>query len=316
MTLPRSGRGFTAVALAAITGLTLTGCGDDAPAGGASGDTWQAVAAFYPLQYVTERVGGDLVTVTNLTKPGAEPHDLELAPQDLGALSEGDLTVYLEGFQPAVDAAVEQTASGQILEVSEAADLSLTYVVEEHGDEEEHSDDEEQIDPHFWLDPTRLADVGDAVATSLSRVDPAAQATFEANAAELRADLSALDKKFSQALQTCDHRELVTSHNAFGYLADAYDLEQVGITGLTPDTEPNPQDLADVTDYVNANDVQTIYYETLVSPDVAQTIAEATGANTDVLDPIEGLSDSSLGNDYVEIMEANLTNLTAGLACR
>jgi zinc transport system substrate-binding protein len=272
-------------------------------------------AAFYPLQFVAEQVGGDLVTVTNLTKPGAEPHDLELAPQDLGTLTDADLAIYLAGFQPAVDDAVAQSG-GEVLEVSDAADLSLTYVEgEEHSEEEGHSD-EEVTDPHFWLDTIRLADVADEVALSLSRLDPPAQATLEANAAELRAELDKLDTIFTDGLADCERRQLVTSHTAFGYLADAYNLEQVGLTGLTPETEPNPQDLADVTEFVRANDVQTIFYETLVSPDVAETVAEATGARTDVLDPLEGLSDASQGDDYLQIMESNLQNLQAGLPCR
>ena len=150
----------------------------------------------------------------------------------------------------------------------------------------------------------------------MSEADPAGTETFEANAAALRSDLEALDAQFRTGLRDCQRREIVTSHKAFGYLAAAYDLEQVGISALSPETEPTPQDLAEVTEFVNDNDVSTIFYETLVSPDVANTIAEATGAETDVLDPIEGLSDTSQGDDYVEIMQANLANLRAGLSCR
>lgn len=316
----RSRRPTLALTAAAAAGLlALAACGSDDTGAPADDAGWTVVAAFYPLQFVAERVGGDLVTVTNLTKPGAEPHDLELAPQDLGTLTDADLAIYLSGFQPAVDEAVAQR-DGEVLEVSEAADLSLTYVEDhEHSDEEGHSDeehsDEEAIDPHFWLDPMRLADVADAVAVELSKLDPVAESTFEQNAAELRDELEALDTDFDEGLAKCDSRQLVTSHTAFGYLSDAYDLEQIGITGLTPETEPSPQELAEVTDFVRDNDVYTIFYETLVSPDVAETVAEATGARTDVLDPIEGLSDASQGDDYLQIMESNLANLQAGLPC-
>lgn len=288
--------------------LALSACGTDAGEDSA-GEGWAVAAAFYPLQFVAERVGGDLVTVTNLTKPGAEPHDLELAPQDFGTLTDADVVVYLDGFQPAMDDAVAQKSSGEVVDVSETADLSLSIVDDEDGGDQ-------IIDPHFWLDPLRLADVADEVALTLSRVDPAAEATFEANATALRKDLETLDGAFGAGLATCERRQLVTSHSAFGYLADAYDLEQVGLTGLTPEAEPNPQDLADVTDFVQTNDVTTIFYETLVNPDVAETVADATGASTDVLDPIEGLSDLSQGDDYLQIMESNLTNLEAGLSCR
>ena len=292
----------------AVAAFAATGCSSPAPTdAGIGGQGWTVAAAFYPLQYVAEAVGGDLVTVTNLTKPGAEPHDLELAPQDLTQLTDADLAVYLGGFQPAVDDAVAQKADGGVLDVSQTANLSLT-TVDDGG--------EAATDPHFWLDPTRLADVGDAVADSLSQLDPPAQATFDANAAALRATLERLDSSYRKGLSDCERRQLVTSHTAFGYLADAYQLEQVGLTGLTPETEPNPQELADVTQFVRDNDVQTIFYETLVSPDVAETVAQATGASTSVLDPLEGLSDESEGDDYLQVMQSNLTNLQEGLSCR
>lgn len=298
--------------LAVVSAVALSACSGEAKAPAAaegSGQRWTVAAAFYPLQYVTEEVGGDLVTVTNLTKPGTEPHDLELAPQDLAQLTDADLAVYLDGFQPAVDDAVTQKADGYVIDVSETADLSLTSVDDDQGGEE-------VTDPHFWLDPMRLADVGDAVADSLSQLDPPAQTTFDANAAALRTKLERLDASYAKGLSDCEQRQLVTSHTAFGYLADAYELQQVGLTGLTPDTEPNPQELAQVTQFVADNDVQTIFYETLVSPDVAETVAQATGASTDVLDPLEGLSADSTGSDYLQVMQSNLTNLREGLPCR
>jgi zinc transport system substrate-binding protein len=297
---------LTSLALAGAIALSAcTSEPESAPDAEAGRQGWSVTAAFYPLQFVADRVGGDLVSVTNLTQPGVEPHDLELAPQDLGTLADADLALYLEGFQPAVDDAVAQKTHGQVLDVSDAADLTLTYP----------SGDDSFTDPHFWLDPMRVADVADAVAVELSKLDPPAEATFEANAADLRRELEDLDADFRKGLADCERRQLVTSHTAFGYLADAYDLEQVGLTGLTPESEPNPQELAEVTDFVRDNDVKTIFYETLVSPDVAETVAAATGARTDVLDPVEGLSDASQGDDYLQVMESNLANLEKGLPC-
>jgi zinc transport system substrate-binding protein len=298
---PRSrllGAGLVALAVAA-SACSAPGGGSDASS---SADGLSVAASFYPLQYVAERVGGDTVDVTNLTKPGAEPHDLELAPQDVAALAEADLALYLRGFQPAVDDAVAG-ASTASLDVADAANLSLTS-------------SDGAVDPHFWLDPMRLADVGDAVADRLSDLDPDRAETYAQNADSLRSDLSDLDQRLADGLASCRSRLLVTSHTAFGYLADAYGLEQVGLTGLTPETEPTPSDLADLTDFVRDNDVQTIFYETLVSPDVAETVARATGARTAVLDPIEGLTDASSGDDYLSIMDDDLQALRQGLDCR
>lgn len=294
-----------AVAVAALTAVvSLAGCGAGSASEASDSQSSEAlsvVASFYPLQYVVERVGGDKVSVTNLTKPGAEPHDLELAPQDVATLSDSDLAVYLSGFQPAVDDAISASSTTS-LDVTDPANLSL-------------SDAEGATDPHFWLDPLRLADVADAVAATLGDLAPDGAAAFKNNAADLREDLRQLNTDFDKGLAHCDSRLLVTSHEAFGYLADAYDLEQVGLTGLTPETEPTATDLATVTDFVNEHDVGTIFYESLVSPDVAQTVADATGAGTAMLDPVEGLTAESAGEDYLGVMRSNLETLRQGLGC-
>jgi zinc transport system substrate-binding protein len=127
--------------------------------------------------------------------------------------------------------------------------------------------------------------------------------------------LAQLDSDYKAALGSCQNRDLVTSHNAFAYLADRYGMTQVGIAGLTPESEPTPADLAAVTQFVKAHDVKTIYYETLVSPAIAQTVARETGAKTEVLDPIEGLTDKSQGKDYLQVMRSNLANLKTGQPC-
>jgi zinc transport system substrate-binding protein len=254
------------------------------------------VTSFYPLQFVTQRIAGDAVTVRNLTKPGAEPHDLELTPHDVAELADADLVVYLSGFQPAVDTAVAEQAS-TAYDVAGAAELHAK-------------------DPHFWLDPIRLADVAGTLADRLAKLSPAHADDFRRNARILRNDLVALDTDFSAGLANCANTDLVTSHKAFGYLAERYGLTQRGITGLHPEDEPSPGDLAGIADFVRAHHVRTIYSETLVSPAVAKTLARETGARTAVLDPIEGLDDASAGADYLAVMRVNLATLREGQPCR
>lgn len=295
--------------LAAV--VTSVGCGSGADAGG-TGEV-RLVASFYPLQWTAERVVGEGADVVSLTKPGAEPHDLELAPQDVATLADADLVVYLQGFQPAVDDAVQQEGGDHAFDVSRAADLDLTYTPIEDGEQE--SDEAGATDPHFWLDPVRLAAVADAVAAQLGRLRPENASQYETNSAALRVELEALDAEFEAGLTDCANANLVTSHNSFGYLAQRYGLTQVGITGLTPEDEPKPRDLADVTTFVEENRVVTIYYETLVSAAVARTVAAETGARTAVLDPIEGLTGESPGADYLQVMRANLASIRAGQPC-
>lgn len=317
--------------------LLLAGCADDsAPSSAptttaaATGGVVEVAAGFYPLAYVAEAVGGDRVSVTNLTRPGAEPHDLELAPRDVAMLTEADLVVHLAGMQPAVDDAV---AAEDVVafDVTEAADLSLTYRPgahedehpedDGHADEDEHADDkdgeegEETVDPHFWLDPLRLAAVGEAVAERLAEVDPAGAQEYAAGAEDLTAELTALDAELAAGLSDCRVPVLVTSHNAFGYLADRYGFEQVGISGLSPEDEPDPRTVAEVAELVQERGVTTVYSETLVDPAVAQTVADEAGAQVAVLDPLEGLTDASAGDDYPSVMRANLEVLRAGQEC-
>ncbi len=291
----------------------LAACGSDDLAGQQPGQgsagVIDVVASFYPLQYVTERLGGSLVRVTNPTPIGAEPHDLELTARDVGQLRQADLVVYLSGFSPSVDDAVATAAKDRSLEVGPYARLDLTL-----SPDEEASGDEPTRDPHFWLDPTRLADVAVVVAERLSAARPDAAATFAANLAILSADLATLDASYQAGLKNCRSRDLVTSHTAFGYLADRYALNQVGIAGLNPAEEPTPADLAVITEFVRANNVLTIYSESLVSPAIAHTIAAETGATTAVLDPLEGRSGPT-GGDYLAVMRVNLATLRQGQVC-
>ncbi|MGI5214426.1 metal ABC transporter substrate-binding protein [Plantactinospora sp. CA-290183] len=318
--LIRSASRTVALAAAGLLALaTATACADDA--GGADPDRVDVVAAFYPLQFVAERVGGDAVRVTNLAKPGAEPHDLELNPGQVGQVTEAELVVYLAGFQPNVDEAVAQQAGDRAFDVATVAPLldaaagGHEHEGEGEGAAEEHAEEAGGAkDPHVWLDPTRLAAIGDRLAERLGGVDPDRAADFTARARALRTELETLDSEYAQGLRTCQRREIVTSHTAFAYLAERYRLEQVGISGLTPEDEPAAQRLAGVTAEAREHKATTIFFETLVSPKVAETIAREVGAKTAVLDPIEGLQPGSTG-DYFSVMRSNLQTLRTALGC-
>ncbi len=281
-------RAAAGVALA-IAGLS---CGGDG--GVADGSGPQVVAAFYPLAWVASEVGGDGVQVTNLTAPGAEPHDLELGSGDIRELASADLIVYVgEGFQPAVEEAVEDTDAPAIEVLSLQDDLLAE-------------------DPHIWLAPSRLTAVAREVATALAEVDPESANAYDDNAVALTRELTRLDADFETGLAECEQDSLVTSHEAFGYLADAYGLEQIGIAGIDPEGEPSPQRLAELTRFVEDEGITTIFFETLVSPEVAETLAAEAGVTTAELDPLESEPDSG---DYLSVMRANLEALQAGLGC-
>jgi zinc transport system substrate-binding protein len=312
---------WTTALTAASTAVLLTGCGSGGGDTGSPGDSGQltVVAGFYPLEWTASRVGGERVSVSSLTPPGAEAHDLELAPQDVAAVTEADLLVYLDGFQPALDEAADSEGGDHAWDAGQAADLlagaSDQHADGEHADEAAHAQEDGAVDPHFWLDPARLASVGDALAARLAELDPDGASTYEENAAALRADLEQLDEEMRTGLSSCAVSTLVTAHDAFGYLGESYGLEVVGISGLSPSQEPDPAQLAEIATLVGERGVTTVYTETLVDPAVAETVAEEAGARTAVLDPIEGLTDESAGEDYLQVMRTNLVTLQEGQSC-
>jgi zinc transport system substrate-binding protein len=306
-------RRLTAGGLSVIAGGALVACGS---ADASTADV-TAVAAFYPLQFVTEQVGAGHVDVTNLTAAGAEPHDLEMAPQQMADITDADVVVYLSGFQPAVDEAVQQQAADRSLDVGNATELidsGSEHHEHQHGDAPEEESEHGGIDPHVWLDPTRLADIATGVADRLSDIDPDHARDYSANASNLSNELSDLDGQYADGLSQCRSDAIVTSHAAFGYLTERYGLQQIAVTGLVPEAEPTAEDIHRIVDYVKDHDVTTVFYETLVDPGVAETIKSETGATTAVLDPIEGLAKNS-DDDYLSVMRSNLAALQTALGC-
>lgn len=302
------------LAVAAAITAALAGC---TPVGPPNDGRLHVTAAFYPLQFVAQRIGGDLVEVRTLTRPGGEPHDLELTPRDVAGLQDADLVVYLKGFQPAVDDALQVSPPHAVLDASASASLDLSYepVAGAPGSDRGQPPLASGRDPHFWLDPVRLSHVASAVERAMAHADPAHADVYAANLTRLSRDLERLDADLAAGLANCTNRDLVTSHNAFGYLAQRYGLRQVGISGLSPQAEPDPRQLAQVATYVREHDVRTIYFETLVSPTIADTVAREVGARTAELDPLEGLARAGDGIDYLSVMRANLAQLKEGQPC-
>ena len=305
--------------LVLILGLcvALAGCGSARSAG--ADDTAEATGraqqlriatAFYPLSFLAQRLAGDQAAVDDLTAAGAEPHDLELTPRQVAGLGEADLVLHLAGFQPSVDKAVQQQARDVAFDVSAVTPLEPGYVPLEGGVPEPA---ERGLDPHVWLAPLRYAAIADAVADRMAEIRPEQSAQFRARATRLRGELADLDEQFRSGLTGCDRRQIVTSHNAFGYLASAYGLEQVPIAGFVPDAEPSPHRLAEVAAYAEAHGVTTVFFEELVDPAVAEVLAREVGAERAALSPLEVAPESG---DYFTHMRDNLTALRKGLGCR
>ncbi|MDQ3065993.1 MAG: zinc ABC transporter substrate-binding protein [Actinomycetota bacterium] len=275
------------IVLIVVLTLSLSACGGDEP-------ERVVFAAFYPLAYAADRVAPD-TEVRNLTPPGVEPHDFELSARDVGGIEDAKVVLYFgAGFQPALEEALAAT-DARAVDLLDDIDL--------------RTGDEGGRDPHVWLDPLRYARVVARIAAELGR---------PGQARPLVAELETLHAEFERGLGDCVRRELVTSHAAFGYLADRYGLEQVAITGLSPEAEPRPGELREVVEEVRSHGATTVFFETLVSPRLAETVAREVGARAAVLNPLEGLTEAELarGEDYFSIMRANLAALSRALECR
>jgi zinc transport system substrate-binding protein len=285
----------TVLILSALALLT-TACGSETTA--AENVETTVIAAFYPLAWAAGRIGDDSVEVTNLTPAGAEPHDVELSARDVERIRDADVVLYLgQEFQPAVEEAAAD-ARGDAVDLLEGLEL--------HADEETEA---EGLDPHVWLDPLRFARIAGRVGDVLRRPE---------QGAALAAELRGLDREFRTGLRSCERREIVTSHAAFGYLAERYGLEQIAITGVSPEAEPTARDLEAVVDDVREHGATTVFFETLVSPRLAETVAREVGAETAVLNPLEGLTEDERerGENYVSVMRSNLAALREALDCR
>ncbi|WP_084126849.1 metal ABC transporter substrate-binding protein [Demequina sp. NBRC 110054] len=312
-------RSSAALAAAASSVLLLSACStstDDSASASSDSDLPLIAASFYPLQFVAEQVGGDLIDVLPLAQPGVEPHDLELSPATVRSLSKADLVLYLTDFQAAVDDAIESTGVTG-LDVTDYVTLmdgddEDEHEDEEHEDEEEEEHDHGDVDPHFWLDPTLLAEYADAVADAFGEIDPDNADTYTANAEALNTELEQIDADYTEGLASCERTTIVTSHSAFGYLAAAYGLTQESIAGIDPDTEPSPARLRELRTIVEETGTTTVFTEDAVSANVAKSLAEDAGVETTVLSPIETVAD---GEDYIEVMNTNLETLRSALGC-
>lgn len=296
----------------------LTGCGTQ-PADTAAGDgRLRVLTSFYPMYDFACKIGGDCIDVTNMVPSGTEPHDWEPSTNDLKNLEKADVFIYNGAdMEPwADDLLVSRSDTLRVVEASENVELRTTDGEHEHAHEHEGADHHHgDFDPHVWLDPENAKIEMEAIRDALCAADPENSTVFQSNYEKYAAELDALDAEFREKLTPLPNRTIVVAHEAFGYLCDAYGLTQVGIEGLSPDSEPDPGRMAEVIDFVREHSISTIFFEELVSPKVAEAIASETGAQAKMLSPLEGLSDeqAAAGADYFSVMHDNLAALMEAL---
>ncbi|MFF2482029.1 metal ABC transporter substrate-binding protein [Paenibacillus sp. NPDC058071] len=331
----------TAFVTAALM-LVLSACGGgDASKSLVEGKT-NVVTSFYPIYYLATEIGGEYANVVNLIPAGVEPHDWTPKSKDLVTASNAQLFLYngagLEGWTDAFLKGLSKDSKLKVAEMSagialikgdgevshdheEGHDHDDHDHADEHAQEAGHEDDghghshDLDTDPHTWVSPKSALVMAENVKRSLIEADPVNEAGYEANFEALKVKLEALDNKFETELSKTARKDIVVSHQAFGYLARDYGLKQTAIMGLSPDAEPRAQDLMKIAKFVKENKIPYIFFEELVSPALAETLASEAGVETLVLNPAEGLTpeQEKKGDNYITIMESNLQNLIQAL---
>ncbi|MGW8554152.1 metal ABC transporter substrate-binding protein [Streptomyces tubercidicus] len=316
-------RPISTAALAGVSVLGLLALSACSPSGGARTEDGKlrVTASFYPMEFLAQQIGGKHVEVTSLTKPGAEPHDLELSPQQTAQLGESGAVLYLKGLQPAVDEAVAQSGNKHI------ADAAALTSLEEHGtevdghhhttgDNHSHSESEGGKDPHIWLDPVKYAEVAKGVNKTLAKADPDHKADYQKNTDALVKKLDGLNTAFKDGLKKRSSDTFLTTHAAFGYLAERYGLTEEAISGLDPEAEPSAKRIRDLHTLAREHHVSTVFFETIANPATAKALAGDLHLKTDVLDPLEGINAKSRGKDYFGVQRANLAALQKALGSK
>jgi len=261
----------------------------------------QVVASFYPLAHIAQQIGKEHVDVLNLTPAGSEPHDFDPSPRDVAVLQHAKLFIYNgAGLEPWVSQIVPELEEKNVRVVEATKELALLA-----------------DDPHVWLDPVLYQEQVNSIAKAIAEIDSANAAVYHKNATEYIGQLNGLHQEFTTGLATCKRRDIITSHAAFAYLAKRYTLNMIPISGISPEEEPTPSRLAEIATFVQEHGVTHIFFETLVSPRLAETIARETGAQTISFNPLEGLSDEEIieGKTYVSVQRDNLRALRTALSC-
>ncbi|WP_055689185.1 metal ABC transporter solute-binding protein, Zn/Mn family [Streptomyces prasinus] len=319
-------------AVTAVTALalgTLSACSSDSAAAGST-DEFDVVASFYPMAFLAERIGGDHVNVTSLTQPGQEPHDLEISAKQTAQLEVADAALHLKGLQPTVDEAIGQSGVKTKIDAATLTTLETHGAEDGHGHEDGHAEEDHAHegedgheghsheteggkDPHVWLDPVKYAEVAEGVGQAFEKADPDHAADYRKNTETLVGELNELDATLEAGLKDRKTDVFITTHASFGYFAERYGLSEEAINGLDPESEPSAARVKELARTAKADGVTTVFYETLVSDDTAKTVAKDAGLKTDVLDPLEGITDASRGDDYFEVMQSNLKALQTAL---
>ena len=303
--------GILLISLLALVGLSA--CKEDSQAEFKNKEKQlKIVATFYPMYDFTKNIVGDAGEVSLLIPAGTEPHDYEPSAKDMAKITEADAFVYHnENMETWVPSAIDSWKKGKPNVIEGTKEMLLLPGGEEEHDHSHEEGHHHELDPHTWLSPHQAIKEVTSIKNQLVKLYPEKKAIFEENAKNYLAKLEELDKNYTDTLKEAKQKNFVTQHTAFSYLALDYGLNQVGISGINPDQEPDPSRIAELKHYVEDNGINYIYFENNNQGKAAQTLADETNVQLEVLNPLESLTKKQMdaGENYVSVMKENLTAL-------
>ncbi|REJ08097.1 metal ABC transporter solute-binding protein, Zn/Mn family [Halobacillus trueperi] len=307
----------------------------------------------YPLQFFTEQIGGETVNVQSILPPGSDAHTYEPTTKEMVKMAEADLFIYngagLEGYAKKISESI-QPEGVEILEA--AGDIDLKEHVHNHGEdaqegedhaheEDSHGEDEQaneedahktdehanaednheghdhgEMDPHVWLDPVRAAQMAEGIKSQLIKMNPEQKELYEENHKELQAKLMDLDQEFHNRVESKTKNKVIVSHAAYGYWEEAYGIEQIAVSGLSPTNEPSQKDLENIVQVAESNHLEYVVFEQNITPKVSEVIQNEIGAEALRFHNLSVLTEDNVENDenYFTLMEQNLDVLTKALS--
>jgi zinc transport system substrate-binding protein len=294
--------------------MFIVGCGGEKQS---VSDKLQVAASFYPMAEFARNVAGDKAEVFVLVPDGAEAHDWEPSPSDLSRLGKAQVFVYNGVVEPWAKQALTALSERKILAVQTGLGL-YERAGETHEEEHHHHDHgcaHGKEDPHIWISPKKAIKQVERITAVLCEADAKNAKYYQDNSAKYVEQLKALDIQLTNLAKNAPRKVFVTAHAAFGHLADDYGLKQLAVNGLSPHAEPTPADLQRLIKVVQEENVRYVFFETLTDPKLAKLVADETGAEISVLDPLEGLNEEGRKNklDYLQIMQRNIHNLQIAL---
>lgn len=259
--------------------------------------------SIYPLWEILRQVGGNYIDLVLIVPPGQEPHEYEVTFQDRLGIQKSQMFVY-SGL--GIDSWAEKIQHPKTLKMS-----SYVELIKKEGDINSY-------DPHYWLDPANMKKATEVIEKNLILIDPIHTDQYKKNSVRYQKELDILDAEFKDKLSHCRFNTIVVAHNAFSYLSKRYGIASYPITGISPEEEPSLKKMKELIDLVKTNNVQYVFFESLTSPKLSETLAREGNVKTLPLNPLEGLIAQELkeGKNYISIMKENLNNLQLSLVCQ